>query len=122
MAKRGKAMGVVDAVPVNHGLREPVSNYSWNAANRQRELLLAKYAGSITHDLFNILSIATRDGGGNGKGKLAIDRPIKPKSAPRISVVLPTRDRARLLDAALKRLSRQTLPRSQFEVIVAIDG
>jgi glycosyltransferase involved in cell wall biosynthesis len=39
-----------------------------------------------------------------------------------ISVIIPTRDRAPLLEAALKSLSVQTLPRDLFEVIVVDDG
>jgi GT2 family glycosyltransferase len=41
---------------------------------------------------------------------------------PVISVVVPTRNRAGLLRAALKSLIGQTLPRDDFEVIVVDDG
>jgi hypothetical protein len=33
-------MGIVDAVPVDHSLRPPVANYSWEEADRQRATLL----------------------------------------------------------------------------------
>lgn len=40
----------------------------------------------------------------------------------RLSVVLPTRDRARLLDDCLRSLARQTLSAEAFEVIVVDNG
>ena len=40
----------------------------------------------------------------------------------RLSVILPTRDRARLLDDCLRSLARQTLPAEAFEVIVVDNG
>jgi GT2 family glycosyltransferase len=47
--------------------------------------------------------------------ELAADR-------PRISVVIPTYQRASLLEGSLESLTHQTVPRSQFEVVVADDG
>ncbi len=41
---------------------------------------------------------------------------------PAISVVIPTYQRAPLLERSLESLTRQTLPRSQFEVVVVDDG
>ncbi|MBR7837125.1 glycosyltransferase [Actinospica durhamensis] len=41
---------------------------------------------------------------------------------PACSVVIPTYNRARLLGHTLSSLTRQTLPREEFEVIVADDG
>jgi glycosyltransferase involved in cell wall biosynthesis len=41
---------------------------------------------------------------------------------PRVSVVIPTRNRSALLALALQALIRQTLPAEQFEVIVVSDG
>lgn len=41
---------------------------------------------------------------------------------PRVSVVIPTYNRHDMLRAALEHLSRQRLPASEFEVIVADDG
>ncbi len=40
----------------------------------------------------------------------------------RISVIIPTRDRASLLRGALDSLGRQTLPRDDYEVVVVDDG
>ena len=43
-------------------------------------------------------------------------------SAPRVSVVFATRNRARRLDMLLRSLAEQTLPAAQFEVIAVDDG
>lgn len=43
-------------------------------------------------------------------------------SAPRVSVVVPTYNRMRLLDHTLRSLTRQSLPRERFEVLVVDDG
>jgi glycosyltransferase involved in cell wall biosynthesis len=47
---------------------------------------------------------------------------LQSKSAPKISVVVPTYNRAELLRATLASLARQTIPADEFEVIVADDG
>ncbi len=41
---------------------------------------------------------------------------------PRISVVVPTHDRAKLLPATLRALAAQTIPPSEYEVILVADG
>ena len=43
-------------------------------------------------------------------------------SAPTVSVVIPTHNRADALSRLLRALARQTLPPSKFEVIVVADG
>jgi cellulose synthase/poly-beta-1,6-N-acetylglucosamine synthase-like glycosyltransferase len=43
-------------------------------------------------------------------------------AGPRLSVVIPTRDRADLLARALESIAAQTLPREAFEVIVVDNG
>ncbi len=42
--------------------------------------------------------------------------------SPRISVVVPTRNRGRTLARLIDALDRQTLPRSSFEVVIVDDG
>ena len=42
--------------------------------------------------------------------------------APALSVVIPTRNRAKLLAASLRSFEGQSLPRRQFEVVVVDDG
>lgn len=44
------------------------------------------------------------------------------KDIPRISIIIPTYNRAERLQACLEALGRQTLPPDNFEVIVVIDG
>ena len=41
---------------------------------------------------------------------------------PRVSVVMPTHDRAKLLPATLRALAAQTVPPSEYEVILVADG
>ncbi|MCL4498669.1 MAG: glycosyltransferase family 2 protein, partial [Chloroflexi bacterium] len=41
---------------------------------------------------------------------------------PGISVIIPTRNRADILDRCLRALERQTAPAGSFEVIVSDDG
>lgn len=41
---------------------------------------------------------------------------------PRLSVVVPTCDRAEALAALLERLARQSLPADEFELVVVDDG
>ena len=43
-------------------------------------------------------------------------------TVPRISVVMPTHNRAELLPAALRALGAQTVPPSEYEVILVADG
>ena len=43
-------------------------------------------------------------------------------TAPRISVVMPTHNRAKLLPATLRALAAQTIPPSEYEVILVADG
>jgi len=45
-----------------------------------------------------------------------------PGSSPAVSVILPTRNRARLLARTLESLSRQTLSSGRFEIIVVDNG
>ncbi len=56
------------------------------------------------------------------RAELAVQRAVRGGSEPRISVVIPTRNRASLLDTSLDSLSRQTLPAYDFEIIVVDDG
>ena len=41
---------------------------------------------------------------------------------PLLSVIIPTRGRAKLLEKVLKALALQTLPAAEFEVVVVMDG
>ena len=119
--KQGSSLGIVDAVPVDHGLRESVSNYSWNEANRQREAFLAKHADLSVHAPFQVLAVAARTST-NGKSQVTLQRTAKSRAEPRISVVIPTHNRAALLECTLASLAAQSLPPRDYEVIVVDDG
>ncbi len=48
--------------------------------------------------------------------------PLPKPSRPLISIVIPTHNRAELLDQTLRSFTRQTLASSLFEIIVVDDG
>jgi glycosyltransferase involved in cell wall biosynthesis len=52
---------------------------------------------------------------------VAVDRP-EPEAPPRISVLISTHDRPDLLRSCLASFADQTLPRSEFEVVLVDDG
>lgn len=56
------------------------------------------------------------DGGGPARDA------APPLSGPRFSVVVPTRGDGKKLQRLLDALERQTLPRDQFEIVLAFDG
>src|SRR5207244_4060554 len=60
LAKQGKTMGIIDAVAVDHGLRESVSNYSWEEAHGQREALFERHEDICVQDPFRVLAVAGR--------------------------------------------------------------
>ena len=47
---------------------------------------------------------------------------LTPPPAPEVSVVIPTRNRARSLERTLAALAMQSLPPTRFEVLVAANG
>jgi glycosyltransferase involved in cell wall biosynthesis len=47
---------------------------------------------------------------------------VSAAAAPRLSVVVATHDRPALLARLLEQLARQTLPATDFEVVVVDDG
>ena len=51
--------GVVDAVPVDHCLRPPVANYSWDEADEARRLLLAANEHLPLEECFRVLDVVT---------------------------------------------------------------
>jgi GT2 family glycosyltransferase len=56
-----------------------------------------------------------------GENRTLISKPLT-SSPPRVSVVLATYNRAALVERLLDQLGRQTLPPSEFEVVVMDDG
>jgi glycosyltransferase involved in cell wall biosynthesis len=121
LGTEGKAMGIIDAVLVDHGLRASVSNYSWEGANRQREAFLAKHGGHSAADPFRVLAV-TGHQDTRGQREVARQRIRKSTAEPRISVVIPTHNRAGLLECSLHSLGSQSLPASDWEVVVVDDG
>jgi len=119
-SRRGLAMGIVDNVPVDHSLREPVANYAREEAERGRRALLTQREHRPTQECYVVERLIPL----NAElelGILPLESPELPRE-PRISVVIPTYNRADLLALALESLERQTLPREAYEVIVVDDG
>lgn len=121
LARHGQKMGIIDAVPVSHGLRRSVSTYQWDEANRQREEFLARQREAVVDDPFRILAVGAHPGGDTEAG-FGMQRCGTSPPEPRVSVVIPTRNRASLLESALESLARQSLPAEEFETIIVDDG
>ena len=57
----GKSEGIVDAVPVDHSVREPVAHYEWADAVADRERYLANNPHIPTEECFRVLEIVGVD-------------------------------------------------------------
>ena len=55
MQDAGLRLGIVDAAPVRHSLRKPVTGYSWDTANDQQQKYLASRPHLSKLDAFRIL-------------------------------------------------------------------
>lgn len=55
MQDAGLRLGIVDATPVRHSLRKPVTGYSWDTANDQQQKYLASCPHVSKLDAFRIL-------------------------------------------------------------------
>ncbi len=53
----GLTMGIIDAVPVDHSLRPPVANYSWDEADEARTRILADNEHVPLEDCFRVLDV-----------------------------------------------------------------
>jgi len=53
----GLTMGIIDAVPVDHSLRPPLANYSWDAADAARTEILARNDHVSLDDCFRVLEV-----------------------------------------------------------------
>ncbi len=53
--RRGLRMGIVDAVPVDHSMRKPVKNYSYDEARAHMEIYLSKNKNLSRGEAFRIL-------------------------------------------------------------------
>src|SRR5262249_40403857 len=56
LSRRGMKMGIIDVAPVEHSMRTPVTNYSWEQANAQRDALLAKHPHLSYEECFQVLN------------------------------------------------------------------
>lgn len=64
LLQRGLKMGIIDAVPVDHSLRKPVANYSWDRADRERTEYLAKHEHLPLDRCFTVLDVIPMDRAG----------------------------------------------------------
>ena len=55
MERAGLRMGVIDATPVDHNLRKPVANYSYDEANRAMKAYLARRPHLQRSEAFSII-------------------------------------------------------------------
>jgi len=56
-SERGLKMGIIDNVPVDHSIRRPLANYSWDEANRGRSALFASTAYRPNEECFKVVDI-----------------------------------------------------------------
>lgn len=57
LRERGRSEGIVDAVPVDHSIREPVEQYEWADANADRDRYLARHSHLPYEECFRVLEI-----------------------------------------------------------------
>lgn len=122
LEERGRRLGIVDATPVRHALRKPVSLYHHgNTERRMMEFLRSRR--HLSHeDAFS--AVETFRPGVPATVQVDEGRASHRASAgrPRISAILCTYNRAELLRHALGGLCGQTLDAEEFEVVVIDDG
>ncbi len=117
LAKHDLKMGILDLLAVEHSLRKPAANYSWEQAARDRALFLEKNPHLPLEQCFRVLDVIYLE-----EGELRSQMLDVTTTPPRISVIIPTYDRHRLLSSALESLVHQSIPKHQYEVIVVDDG
>jgi glycosyltransferase involved in cell wall biosynthesis len=61
LRERGRTQGIVDAVPVDHSIREPVANYEWAVANADRDRYLSRHPYLPYEECFKVLDIVGVD-------------------------------------------------------------
>jgi Glycosyl transferases group 1 len=57
LRERGRAEGIVDAVPMDHSIRKPVAYYEWSDANADRDQYLARHPHLPYEECFRVLDI-----------------------------------------------------------------
>jgi hypothetical protein len=61
LRERGRSEGIVDAVPVDHSIRQPVAHYEWAAANADRDRYLSRHPHLPYEECFKVLDIVGMD-------------------------------------------------------------
>ena len=61
LRERGLSQGIVDAVPIDHSIREPVANYEWSDANADRERYLASHPHLPLEECIRVLEVVGVD-------------------------------------------------------------
>lgn len=118
LGSAGLKMGIIDAVPVDHGLRPQVTHYDRRVAERQRAILLSGKDHRPYDECFTVLDVKPSDRRSRTAKTWNRGRDI----CPLISVVVATCNRAHLLAECLASLNAQTVRSDTFEVIVVDDG
>jgi glycosyltransferase involved in cell wall biosynthesis len=62
LREQGRTLGIVDAVPVDHSIREPVAHYEWSDADADRQRYLARHPHLPNEECFRVLEIFGVDG------------------------------------------------------------
>lgn len=114
LGAQGLRMGIIDATPVTHSMREPQTQYSGDEARELMGSLLKENDALGRHDAQRVHETLV---GTEWRPRQTADGP-----GPALSVVICTRNRHELLRHALGALLGQTLDQSKFEVIVIDDG
>lgn len=63
VVERGMKMGIIDAVPVDHSLREPVAHYDWKTADQGRVALLEANEHLPLDECFRVLDVLALEEG-----------------------------------------------------------
>jgi glycosyltransferase involved in cell wall biosynthesis len=61
LRERGSSQGIVDAVPIDHSIREPVANYEWSDADADRERYLASHPHLPLEECIRVLEVVGVD-------------------------------------------------------------
>jgi hypothetical protein len=61
LRKRGKAQGIVDAVPVDHSIRPPVAHYEWTDADADRARYLVDHPHLPNEECFRVFEVVGVD-------------------------------------------------------------
>ncbi len=134
LERLGLSLGIIDAVPVRHALRPPVSTYDYAKTQAAMQGFLGRqphlgpleaWVAFVTYPSANagaIPSPCKRPALQGNEPQQGSARGLRVKPTPWLSAILCTRNRAQLLNCALVALCAQTLDPERFEVILVDDG